>query len=162
MTTTYKHKNHEITLNYDGKFAVTINGMYRKFASLKSAQNAIDKDAVIEFPKQDVLKVTHEGYNPSVYKVEKITLVRYSEEKGYRSREVNRYVYDSKGNKYNINSRWSNTDFYPLDKLSVLKELVEKRNKAERDASTAEKLSQSIGMEICKIDTVDVDPLAHS
>src|SRR5512137_2321341 len=78
----FKYRGHEIRLDSVGKFWVSINGINRKFATLKSAQKGIDSSAVIDFQPVEVL-LTHAIDWPSKYEIKRVKLVGYTEKRSY-------------------------------------------------------------------------------
>ena len=83
------YKGHEISIDTkDGKFYATINGALKKFPSVKSAENMIDKTAIIDFKPVEVLFIEEEWYNPCTYSIKQVKLVSYLERKGYRTNSL--------------------------------------------------------------------------
>ena len=139
-----EYKGHKITLNdYDGKFSVSINGIYKKFSSYKSATNAIDREAVAEFKPAEVLIVEKTGWNPAVHKIKKVKITGYTEERGWRRGHINRFYLTDKGEKIRIEY---NTQIFPatiLEKLTANCEAYNEQQKIEAEASKkADKLRQ--------------------
>lgn len=153
-----EYKGHTITLNeFTGKFQVSINGTTKRFASLKSAENGIDREAVTDFQPTEVLLLEEEGYSPATYKVRRVTLVKYEEEKRYRSRNLSRFFLTDKGDKVFING-YRSSQFYPVSSFEKLTQLAKERTQAEKDEFAAKKRSDKLGEQMEKLATLDLDP----
>lgn len=149
----------EITLNeMSGKFRAVVNGVCKDFASLKSAQNFIDKNAVVEFVPVEVLVVKEKGYSPSTYTVKKVKLVGYYEQKGYRG-HLSRYFRVEGGDSIRISDslRARNFEVYPLTALEKLTALCKERTEQSLIASKADKRVDKLGDQIDAL-SIDLDP----
>jgi hypothetical protein len=157
-----EYKGHKITLNnYTGKFQVVINGSTNEYSSLKSAMNAIDKGVIVDFKPTEVLTVEESGYSPAKYRVRKVTLTGYVEEKKYRSRDFDRYfTTDWKRDGDNVKipiGRWVNYEMYPASAFDKLTKLCEERNEQEKIEAEAEKKGEKIAESIEAL-SINLDP----
>ena len=140
-----EYKGHKITLGENGKFQVTINGDKKSFASLKSAENAIDKNAVVDFKPVEVLMIEESGgYHQTAYKVVKVKLVEYGEEKVYRG-GLRRFFKTDGGARISIGHGYGRDKVYPVSCLKELTELAKERTAIETLVAKSEKRSEKIG-----------------
>lgn len=150
-----KHVGHAITFEqYDGKFHVVINGIVKKFASLQSAKNAIDKEAVNEFKPQDVLIVDEQGYSPTTWKVKKVTVVKYTEEKAHRRGYLLRFFITSDGKKLRI----PYDTLYPLTAQKKLEEICAALTLQSKAEHEAEEHQHKLRGKLNEIEGVTLDP----
>ena len=150
------YKGVSITLDdKDGKFFALINGVAKRFPSLKSAMNAIDKFAIVDFKPVEVLIVDEEGYSPCKYIVKKVKLIGYYEDKSYRSSYLRRFFKVEKGDSIQIDRR---TEVYPLTAFEKLTTLCKERTEQEKIAHIAELRSAKLGEQIERIEALDLDP----
>lgn len=155
--TTYKEQ--KIWLNDGAKFCVEINGLTKRFSSLQSAKNAIDKEILVTFQPVEVFIVESNGYPERVYTLKRIRLEKYIEEKGHRSRKY-RYLLDSKEQRYRIGG-YNNPGFVSLKDEAKMRKLVSERNEQGRIEQTAEKQSKKI-LERMKKVFINLDPHPES
>lgn len=157
-----EYKKHEIVLDEsNGTFKVKINGSSKTFSSLKSAQNAIDKQAVTTFKPIEVVIIDvagghHYSESPTKFTVRKVKLIEYVEDKGYR-RQLDRFFRTESGDKITIN-RYGSTKIYPLAAFDELKKMAEERNKFSKIEKDAKKSSEKIGKEWDKMVAKNIDP----
>lgn len=154
------YKEHKIELNeYTGKFEVRINGSTKSFASLKSAQNAVDKKA-IPFTPVDVLVIDHKGYDPRTYFVCEIKLTSYVERKGaWRgSGIVREFAYTGKFNDASSGTVGVNSkEFYPVSARAKIEQIIEQMNKREKAEAELSKLDDKQEKSLEKL-AVSYDP----
>jgi hypothetical protein len=160
---TIKYKGHDIEFRVmDGKFTTVINGVFKKFSSLQSAKNAIDKTAVVDFKPIDVLLIKETGYRPSISEVKAVKLISYREEKGYRSNFLQRFFITDKGDKVYIDTRRGG--IFPVKYLVALEKSIKEENELEQIVAKSQKRIEKLKDEREKIvinDQIDPRPDAN-
>lgn len=153
---TYKGKKIEFD-SYYGKFETEINGMTKRFSSLKSAENHIDKAEQVEFKPADILVMKEKGWSPCVYSVEQVSLIGYREEEGWKRGVLNRYFVVA-GNKPDKDIRIGNgTQIYSLESREKLEALAKELTEQEAIKDKAESRISKAQERLEKLE-IDLDP----
>ena len=155
-----KYKETQITLDeHTGKFRAVINGNVKRFASLQSAKNAIDKADVRKFEPVDVIYVRAEGWNPRKYKAKKIKLTKYEEYKGYRG-SIRRELMTNPGeDNISISLVYGGYEVYPVEKEKEIIALINEMNQEEKKKDAAEKKMSQLDKKLKSLDILSsLDP----
>ena len=150
MTTIKTYKGQAIDFSeYDGRFSTTINGLFKKFSSLKSAMNAIDKATLIQFEPVEVLVMDSEGWSPAIYSVRQVKLVGYREAEGWKRGVLNRFYIvegDDRAKDIRIESRTEIYDLKDKAKLEEMAKTLTEQSKIEHDAEAKQsKINERLG-----------------
>lgn len=108
------------------------NGATRKFVSLKSVCNAIDKAEKENFKPVDALIVERKGYSPQISSVKRIKIIGEERVKTHARHSYEYYKIEGKFKNEHDGRIRSDEYLYPVKNLEALTKIVELENENEK------------------------------